>query len=173
MFFLFAALFGSTLLRSRLFRSSFLCCSFLASRSLGLVLSSFLLRLCLSRFWSRLLLWFRQLRCCEALAVKCNLGDAYFGVWLPMSVNLLVLLLAFEMEDQNLVTATRLHNLAADDSIGSRAYLAIIPGDRQNIIEFNRIALVRGQLFNSHDISRGHSILFSPGANHRVHNFSP
>src|SRR5580658_4771537 len=55
-----------------------------------------------------LLLFLGKLRRLKRLPVKSNLGDADRGIVLPVSTQLLVLLLALVVEDQNLVAASLL-----------------------------------------------------------------
>src|SRR5262249_30204959 len=84
-------------------------------------------------YWGRsgVLLWF-GLRRSKALTIKGDLGDPHFSVRLTMSVNFLVLLLAFEMKNQNFVAAARFRDPAAHHDIGSRADLAIFRRQRQD-----------------------------------------
>src|SRR6202158_5641117 len=59
-----------------------------------------------------LLLFFRKLGRFKRLPIKSDLGDADRGIVLPVSAQLLVLLLAFVVEDQDLLAASLLYNLA-------------------------------------------------------------
>src|SRR5258707_6827931 len=99
-------------------------------------------RFCLLRFAGR------QVRSGEALAVECDLSNSYRGKRLPMSINLLVLLLALEMEDQNLVRAAAFHDLAADHCACARADGALLAGNGKNVIELNGISASGGQLLH-------------------------
>src|SRR5260221_88612 len=121
-------------------------------------------RFCLLRFAGR------QVRSGEALAVECDLSNSYRGKRLPMSINLLVLLLALEMEDQNLVRAAAFHDLAADHCACARADGALLAGNGKNVIELNGIAVSGGALFQLFKLPRCDAVLFPPGANYRVHN---
>src|SRR5262249_25568770 len=94
----------------------------------------------------------------------------YRGKRLAMAKDLLVLLLALEVEDQDLVPAPSFHHLAADHGALAWADLAPLTGNRKHIVELDGIAFTGGPLLNLNDVSRGHSILLPPGANHRVHN---
>ena len=74
----------------------------------------------------------------ELLPVKRDLGDAHGGESLPMSAQLLVLLLALVVEDQNLRAATLLHDFAGHERI--RTGLANLPAarrNRQHVVEFD------------------------------------
>src|SRR5205085_12619537 len=74
-----------------------------------------------------------------------------------------------EMENQDLVAAPALHDLAADQNVGSRADLAFFPGNGQDILELNRIAIIGRQFLDFYNVSGSNTILFPPGANDRVH----
>src|SRR5580693_5114455 len=63
-----------------------------------------------SLLYLRLLL--RQLGSFEALPIKSNLSNTHRGVGLPVSAQLLVLLLALVVENQNLRAASLFHQLA-------------------------------------------------------------
>src|SRR5215831_15791778 len=112
----------------------------------------------------------RQIRSSELLTVKGDLSDAHRRKRLAMSKDLLVLLLAFEVEDQDLVRASRIHYFAAYHRSLAGADVTFLAGNGEHVVELNRFALAFGQLLYFHYISRSNPILLSPGANHRVHN---
>src|ERR1700733_11685218 len=89
-----------------------------------------------------------------------------------MSENLLVLLFALEVEDQNLGGLSAFHHLAADDSSCARADFACFRRNSKNIIEFNCVAIGGRQLFHFHNVAGCDAVLLSPGANYRVHPLS-
>src|SRR5262249_36529250 len=95
--------------------------------------------------------------------------DAYRSKRLAMAKDFFVLLLALEVEDQDLIAASGFHYLAADHSALAGADLAFLTGNCEHIVELNGIAFSGGQLLYLNDISGSHSILLPPGANHRVH----
>src|ERR1700680_854107 len=95
-----------------LLRSCLLYCFLRRSLLLGvplfsMSLSRWRLRLVLFRCCSllRLGLLFRQLRSLEALAIESDFGNAHSAERLPMSAQLLILLLPFVMKDQDFRTA--------------------------------------------------------------------
>src|SRR5215469_16388563 len=85
-------------------------CSFLRLSLLGLGLCFVLFDGCAYLLWLRFLL--QKLRSFEALSAKGNLGDAHSRKRLPMPAQLLVLLLALVVEDQNLRAASFFHHFA-------------------------------------------------------------
>src|SRR5215471_9261836 len=87
-----------------------------------------------------------------------------------MAKDLFVLLLALEMEDQDLIAASCLHYLSANHGALAGPELAFFVGDRQHIVELDGVALVGRLLLDLHYVSGSDSILLPPGANHRVHN---
>src|SRR5579859_7900356 len=156
----------------------FLCCALLGSLGLGLRFGLALGRLCRSGLpFSRRLCLFRprsgQVGSGKALAIESDLGDPYRSKRLAMSVNLLVLLFALEVEDQDLVRTAALHHLSADDSASAWANSAFLARHGQNVIKFNHVAVGGGQLLNFHYVAGCDAVLFPPGANYRVHKLSP
>src|SRR5579859_6275822 len=150
----------------------------LGSLRLGLRFGLALGRLCRSGLpFSRRLCLFRprsgQVGSGKALAVERDLGDPYRGKRLAMPVNLLVLLFALEVEDENFVGLAAFHHLSANDSAGAGTDSAFLPGHSQNVIEFNHVAISGGQLLNFHYVAGCDAVLFPPGANYRVHKLSP
>src|SRR6185312_9918638 len=101
----------------------------------------------------------------EGLAVKGDLSDPYGSKGLAMAVNLFVLLLPFEMEDQDLVRASAFHHLAGDHRTLTGANGSCLGGNRQHVIEFHGIALRGRKLLNLYYVSGRHTILLPPGAN--------
>ena len=79
-----------------------------------------------------------------ALAIESYFGDPYGSKRLAMSVNLLVLLFALEVEDQDLIGLAAFHYLSADYGTGTGANGAFLAGDSQNVIEFNNVAISGG-----------------------------
>src|ERR1700723_1831347 len=106
-------------------RSLFSCALLRRSLLLGVSLSgfhfSFVLVLVRRHSLLQLGLLLRQLRSLKALPVKSNLGDADGSVGLPVSAQLLVLLLTFVVENQNLRAASFFYELADD----ARAFLRL------------------------------------------------
>jgi hypothetical protein len=112
----------------------------------------------------------RQIWSRELLTVESDLGNAHGGKGLAMSKDLLVLLFALEMEDQDFVGPSRLHYLAAHPRASAEADLAFLAGNGQNVIELDFVPMACGQFLDFHYVSGSNAILLSPGANHRVHN---
>src|SRR6185312_16637819 len=100
--------------------------------------SSLAFRLCLLRLAGRKVGRF------VALAIKSYFGDPYGSKRLAMSVNLLVLLFALEVEDQDLIGLATFHYLSADYGTGTGTNGAFLAGDSQNVIEFNNVAICGG-----------------------------
>src|SRR5437868_14237076 len=100
-------------------------------------------------------------------AVELNAGDADRGELLAMSDQLLVLLLALELENQDLVAAALFHHLASNAralGIGGKSLAA----DRQHVGKFNVAAAVLGLLDLDH-VARGDTVLLAAGADDCVH----
>src|SRR5262249_41030922 len=112
----------------------------------------------------------RHVRRAELLAVKFDFRDAHCGKRLAMAENLLVLLFALEVEDQDLVTASGFHDFAAHYRALARADVAFLAGHSQDIVELDGVAFAGGQLLNLDYVSGSNSILLPSGAYHRVHN---
>src|SRR4051812_44806504 len=105
----------------------------------------------------------------ELLPVERDLGDAHGGKGLAVSRELLVLLFALEVEDEDLVRAA-LFDRAADHARTRlrTADLALLPADGEHVGELD--LPVRGGGFLDLDHVPGcDAILLSPGANDRVH----
>src|SRR6202023_522013 len=77
----------------------------------------------------------RQVRSGEALAIESNFRNSYRGKGLAMSINLLVLLFALEVEDQNLVSLAAFHYLGSYYSASARTDGAFLARDGQNVVE--------------------------------------
>src|ERR1017187_853125 len=86
-----------------------------------------------------------------------------------MSVQLLVLLLAFEVKDQDLIGAALLDDLAADERIRRLAQFALGVADGEHFIKLNVFAAGLRQLLDLNNVPGCDAILLSPGADHRVH----
>src|SRR5258708_13570562 len=90
-----------------------------------------------------LLLFLHKFRRLERLAIKSNLGDADRGIVLPMSTQLLVLLLALVMEDQDLLTASLLDDLAGyQRPRARRQHAACLGRNRQQVTELDPAVLI-------------------------------
>src|ERR1019366_1675923 len=105
----------------------------------------------------------------QVLAVHVNAGDLHGGKWLAVSVQLLVLLLALEVEDQNLIGAALLDHLTADEGLRRLDQFALGAADGQHFIELNVFAAGLRQLLDLNHVPGCDAILLSPGADHRVH----
>src|SRR5216683_5973745 len=118
------------------------------------------------------LLFFHQLRRFERLPIKCNLGDADCSIVLPVSTELLVLLLALVVEDQYLLAASLLDDLAGyERSRPRRQHAARLGRNRQHVAELDPAILVFLRFHPDH-VARGNTILLSTCADHRVHKLS-
>src|SRR5438067_5254591 len=151
------------LLGRRLFRCLLLCrglcCTF--SR-LGF---SCLLRLCF---------FFRQLGSAEGLPVVSNFRYAHGRKRLAVSAQLLVLLLALVVEHQNFIGTALLKDLPAN--AGSRLRLGdltIFALDRTYFIESNVSVGAVADFLHPDHVPGSDSILFTTGADHRVHTHPP
>src|SRR5262249_58656544 len=115
----------------------------------------------------------REVGRAELLAVELDFSDAHRGERLAVSENLLVLLLAFEVKNQDLVTAAGFQDFAAHHRTLAGADMTFLAGNGQHVVELDGVALTGGQLLNFDDISGSNSILLPSGAYHRVHNSLP
>src|SRR5580704_6326560 len=116
---------------------------------------------------------FLQLGCLELLPIKSDLDNPHRGKVLPMPAQLLILLLAFVMEDQDLFLAALLHDFTGHlrARLG-HANLARLGRDRQHVAEFN-LAVGAGALaFDPNYIARRHPVLLATGADDRVHTYA-
>src|SRR6266478_1129337 len=119
-----------------------------------------------------LLLFFHQRRRLERLPIKRNLCNPDRRIVLPESAQLLVLLLALVMEDQDLLTASLLDHLAGYARARTRRHNAARLGrNRQHVAELHKSIRV-GLFFHPDHIARGDTVLFSTCADHRVHKLS-
>jgi len=89
-----------------------------------------------------------------------------------MAEDLLVLLLALEVEDQDLISASRIHHLAADYRALHGTDLAFLAGHGQHILELDDLTVAFWHLLNFHYVSGSYSILLAPGADDCVHKLS-
>src|ERR1700694_142399 len=81
-------------------------------------------------------LW--QIRGSKLLSVEGNFSDAHGGETLPMTAQLLILLFAFVVEDQDFFGASLAHNFAGDMRVGLGARdLALLTGNRQHVAKIN------------------------------------
>src|SRR5579864_1484711 len=157
----------STLFRSRLLRSSRL---LLRSRLRGL---GFSLRLrSFFSFLFRFGFFLRKLRRSELLAIESDLSDSHRAERLPMSSQLLVLLLPLVVEDDNFLAAAFAENFAGHQGTRSRTRNLPFAGrDCQHVAKFN-LAVLRALRLKAQHIAGRHSILFSTCADHRVHSYA-
>src|ERR1700687_3174823 len=119
-----------------------------------------------------LLLFFHQLRRLERLPIKSNLGDADRRIILPVTTQLLVLLLALVVENQNLLAASLLDDLASyERPRPRRTSRARLGQTRQHVTELDLPVLVFLCFYPDH-VARGDTILLSSCADPRVHKLS-
>src|SRR5208283_5492201 len=106
----------------------------------------------------------------ELLPIKRNFGNPNRGISLTMAAQLLILLLAFVMEDENLFLAALLDQFAGHQRSGLRlADLAIARRNRKHIAELD-VAVGAGALvFHADDIAGRDPVLLSTCADDRVH----
>src|SRR5260221_14067616 len=89
-----------------------------------------------------------------------------------MSTQLLVLLLALVMEDQDLLTASLLDDLAGyQRPRARRQHAACLGRNRQQVTELDPAVLIFLRFHPDH-VARGDTILLSTSADHRVHKLS-
>src|SRR5215471_8658902 len=126
------------------------------------------------RFRSLLYLFFflGKLGGLEGLAVEGDLGDADGAEVLAVSAELLVLLFAFVMEDEDLGAASLLDDLAGHARFAAGAHdAARFRRDGEHIAELD-LAVGSIYFFHPDDISRGNLVLLTTCADHRVHKSS-
>src|SRR5437660_8887921 len=122
----------------------------------------------LSRFHLlRLRFLLRQIRSLEALPAKSDLGDAHRRKRLPVSAQLLVLLFALEVENENLCAAALAYDFANNASVSLTADLSFFAGNRHHW-KLN-LTVGPGQFLDSNHIAGRHPVLLSTGADNRVH----
>src|SRR5579863_9765864 len=161
---LFCGLLGSSFLR-RSFLGCVARCRAFSSRLQPRTCFCFRFRLSLLGLHSLL----RQFRRAELLPIERNLGDPYRREILPVSTELLVLLLALVMENQNLCAPALFDNLAGHARTRCwHGYLALAAGNRQHVAEFN-LAVCVSLRFQPNHVSGRHPVLFATGADDRVH----
>src|SRR5271167_2761990 len=105
----------------------------------------------------------------QRLSIHANTGDLHRGVVLPMSLPLLVLLLALVVEHQHLVAAVMLHHFAGYERRRGLGNLARSRTHSQHIVKLHVFAAGLRQLLDLDYVSGCDAILLSPGADHRVH----
>src|SRR5579871_5579032 len=86
-----------------------------------------------------------------------------------MPIQLLVLLLALVVEDQHLVATALLDDLCGDESLRRFRELALFAADRQHFVKLDVVAAGLRQLLDFDHVPGCDAILFSPGADDRVH----
>src|SRR5205807_491939 len=160
------------LLCRRLLPRSFLWRSLLLGMSLGSLNFDFVLVLFRCGLLHLRLLLF-QLRGLKALPVKSNLRDAHSAEGLPVPAQLLILLLAFVVENQNLRSAAFFHEFADDPRSRLRLRnLSFATRHSQYLGELHLAISARGQLLHSNHIPGRHPVLLSTSADNRVHTFA-
>jgi len=113
-------------------------------------------------------LW--QIRRSELLSVERDLCNAHRGEGLSVAAQLLVLLFALVVEDQDFFGASLAHNLAGDMRVGLGAGdLALLTGNCQHVAEINLSVGSAGQSLHANYIAGRHPVLLASGANNRVH----
>src|SRR3954451_1703562 len=95
-----------------------------------------------------------------------HVANLYFGVRLAMSDGFLVLLLALELEDQNLGRAVRAHDGAGHFTAGNQ-FAAFLERRLNGELDFG--ADVAGQFLYADDITGGYPVLLSACFDYRVH----
>src|SRR3954453_23123388 len=100
-------------------------------------------------------------------AVELDARDADSGELLAMSDQLLVLLLALELEDQDLVAATLLHHFTGDAG-ALRVGGKVVAANSQDVGKLDR-ALAVGRLLDLDHVARGDTVLLAAGADDCVH----
>src|SRR5581483_5406458 len=105
----------------------------------------------------------------ELLPVEGDLGDANGGEWLSMSLQLLVLLLALEVEYQDLIGASFFYHAAHHARATLRTHQrARLAGNRQHVSKLH-VAVFCRLLIDPDYVSGCDAKLLSPGADNRVH----
>src|SRR5450755_804897 len=89
------------------------------------------------------LFFFNKFRGLERLPIESNLGNADGGEILPVSTQLLVLLLFLVVEDQDFLAASLFNHLAAYERARTRRQNAAhLGGNRQHVAELDLAVLV-------------------------------
>src|ERR1017187_7177416 len=103
-------------------------------------------------------------------AVGLNGLDAHLGKILPVSLQLLVLLLPLQVEDQDLVAAAFAEYFGSNLGAGRLGHGSGVAGDCEHIAELDRLGLgVGNHTLNFDYVAWSDSILLTTGANNRVH----
>ena len=105
----------------------------------------------------------------ELPSVNVNASDLHGRERLAMPIQLLVLLLALEVEDQDLVGAALPEHLPGHEGLGRLAQFAFRAADRQHLVELHVFAVSLRQLLNFDYVAGCDAILLSPGADDRLH----
>src|SRR5215471_10069177 len=131
------------------------------------------LRLCLGLLFGgrlhlfRLRFLLRKIGSLKTLPAERDLGDTDRSKRLPMSPKLLVLLLPFVVEDDDLRAAAFAQDLTDNTRVGLIADLPFFPGDGDHGELHLPVSAV--DLFHSNHIARRHPVLLPTGADNRVH----
>src|ERR1017187_1941498 len=103
---------------------------------------------------------------CAMRHLRHNVADLHFGERLAVANGFLVLFLALELEDQDLVAPAITNDGGLQGAAGDR-FAAILKGELDGQFDFG--ADIAGQFFHADDIARSNPVLFSAGFNNRVH----
>src|SRR5579872_2520825 len=156
------------LLRS--FLSGLLRCSLLFRRRLlGLCCRLVFFGRCLHLL--RLGFFLRQIGSFEALSAKGDLGNAHGREVLPVPAQLLVLLLALVMEDQDLRAAAFFNDLADHARTRSIVDLAFFARNCEHG-KLHQAIGAGARLLHSNYVAGRHPVLLATGADNRVHTSS-
>src|SRR5712692_3028837 len=101
-----------------------------------------------------------------------DVADLHLGVVLAMSDGALVLLLALELEDQDLLSAAARGDGAGDlvaDGLGTGQHLAAIVKDSQHFRELNLSPDIARELGHTNYVPRSNPVLFPAGFNNGMH----
>src|SRR6266567_3960473 len=155
-----------------LLRSALFCCALLGSGCFllfrGFCHLRFSFRLS-SSFLFRLHFFFRKLGSGEFLTVKSDLGYPHRGKRLPMSRNLLVLLLFLVVKNQDLLGSAFVQDFSRDQRALCPRNLSVARRHSQHITKFDLAVLFTALGFQANHIPGCDPILLSTGANDRVH----
>src|ERR1700733_7610119 len=140
-----------------------------STRAFSLFRSGFGLLCGLLRLLGGRLDWGAPSLCLEALSVHRNLVDADLDEVLAVALHLLVLLLALQLEDQDLVAAAfAQHSARHLRAVQRRLKLALFRADGEHVGELNRAIGVRRAL-QLQRLTRGDDILLAAGTNYCIH----
>src|SRR5262245_11154723 len=117
-------------------------------------------------------LFLRKLGSLEGLAIEGDFGDAHRAERLAMTAQLLVLLLALVVEDDDFRPAALFQHFAEHTGFGLRASnLALRARNRQNVVELD--LAVGAELLHPNHVAGRHPVLLTTGADDRVHMLPP